>query len=361
MKKPPAKRIVLTGGGTGGHVTPHRALLPRLLESGYEVHYIGTARGMERGMMSRPGIIYHAVPAGKLRRYFDWKNISDPFLVLAGFLVSAALMLKLRPRVCFAKGGFVSVPVVLAAWAVRVPVLLHESDATPGLANRICARFAKKVATTFPDCALAMGDKGVHTGTPLRPELFLGSRERGLALAGFEGRKPVLLVMGGSQGADFLNRTLRGALHSLLPDMDILHQCGKGHLDPALKGRKGYFQAEFLDEAALPDAMACAEAVLSRAGATALSEFAALRLPMLLVPYPQTASRGDQIENAADFSARGLALALRQEDLDPAALAEAVRDLLARAEELRENLKKTPAADGTAAVFRLIEEIRKPG
>ena len=208
-----AKRIVLTGGGTAGHVTPHLSLIPRLKEAGYEIHYIGTENGIEHQMIAAiPGIAYHSVKSGKLRRYFSLQNFSDPFKVVAGAAESVALMRKIKPDVVFSKGGFVSVPVVVGAWMCHVPTVCHESDLTPGLANRICAKFAWRVAATFPECAKALGEKGVMTGTPLRPELFRGSRAAGLALAGFDGRKPVLLMTGGSLGAQSVNACLRKAL-----------------------------------------------------------------------------------------------------------------------------------------------------
>ncbi|MBP3719786.1 MAG: glycosyltransferase, partial [Clostridia bacterium] len=201
-----AKKIVLTGGGTLGHVTPHLALIPHLRERGYEIHYIGTENGMEAGRMrAEPGVIYHAVKGGKLRRYHSWQNFTDPFRVIAGAFQSARLMGQIRPDVVFSKGGFVAVPVVFGAWLHRVPVLCHESDLTPGLANRLCRPFAKRFATTFPECAEKLGKKAEMTSTPLRPELFRGSREKGLALFGFSGEKPVLLMMGGSSGAQAVN------------------------------------------------------------------------------------------------------------------------------------------------------------
>ena len=206
------KRIVLTGGGTAGHVTPHLALLPHLQEEGYEIHYIGTQDGIEHKMMDMPGITYHAVKSGKLRRYFDWKNFTDPFRVLYGAFQAAHLMGKLKPDVCFSKGGFVSVPAVIGAWLHRVPVVCHESDLTPGLANKICSTFAKKIATTYPESAKALGAKAVCTGTPKRPQLFSGSREKGLQLCGFSGNKPILMMMGGSSGAQAVNKALRAAL-----------------------------------------------------------------------------------------------------------------------------------------------------
>ena len=353
------RRIVLTGGGSAGHVTPHLALLPHLLKAGYDVHYIGTENGIEHGMIAKlDGVTYHAVKSGKLRRYFDWKNFTDPFRVIAGAFQSAHLMRKLKPDVCFSKGGFVSVPVVIGAWLNRVPTLCHESDLTPGLANKICAKFAKRIATTFPECAEALGSKAVFTGTPLRPELFSGSREKGLAMAGFTPDKPVLLMMGGSLGAQSVNKALRESLPALLPHMQVLHICGKKNLDESLQGLAGYWQAEFLSDD-LPDAMAAADLILSRAGSNALCEFQALGKPMLLIPYPKGASRGDQILNAASIEKRGLARVMDQQDMTAESLTRALLDLLHSGEELRRALREAPPADGTQAVLRLIEEIQK--
>ena len=351
------KTIVLTGGGTAGHVTPHLALLPKLQAEGWQAHYIGTEAGIERGLMDgREGIIYHIISSGKLRRYFSLRNLTDPFRVLAGFFQVYGVLGRVKPDIVFSKGGFVAVPVVAAAWLRRIPVLAHESDLTPGLANRISAFFARRVAATFPECAKALGEKGVCTGTPMRAELFMGSREKGLELAGFEGKKPVLLMMGGSQGAQTVNEALRGALGSLLPVMDVLHLCGKGKLDEKLLRTPGYFQAEYLDRE-LPDALAAADLVLSRAGATAIGEFLALGKPMLLVPYPRDASRGDQILNAADYEKRGLAMVLPQERLDPQALAEALFKLRDKAETMRRAMKEAPPAEGCGAVMALIREL----
>lgn len=354
------KRIVLTGGGTAGHVTPHQALLPHLTAAGYEIHYIGTEKGIERDMMAPlPQITYHAVKSGKLRRYFDWKNFTDPFRVIIGAFQAARLIGKIRPDVCFSKGGFVSVPVVVGAWLHHVPVVLHESDFTPGLANRICARFAKEIATTFPECAKALGEKAQMTGTPLRPTLFSGSRAQGLALAGFSGQKPILLMMGGSLGAQSVNKVLREALPRLTPWADVMHICGKGNRDETLQHTPGYWQREFLSDE-LPHALAAADLVLSRAGSNALCEFQALLKPMLLVPYPKGASRGDQILNAESYRRRGLCHVLLQEDLTSDALVHALQNLNKEKESLRAALKNAPAADGTRAVLDMIENVQKP-
>ena len=362
------KKIVLTGGGTLGHVTPHLALIPRLKEAGYEIHYIGTENGMEAPKMRAvEGVTYHAVKSGKLRRYHDWKNFTDPFRVIAGAFQSARLMGKIKPDVVFSKGGFVAVPVVFGAWLHRIPVLCHESDLTPGLANKLCKPFASRFATTFPECAEALGSKAEMTGTPLRPELFTGSREKGLSLLGFDGQKPVLLMMGGSSGAQSVNACLRKALPELTPDFDIAHICGKGNLDAIcgkgnldaeLEGTPGYKQIEFLD-ADLPDVLACTDLVLSRAGANALCEFQALGRPMLLIPYPKGASRGDQILNAKSLEKRGLCRVLLQENMTPETMVQEIRKTWAERDALTDALRNAPPADGTRRVLELIEEVQK--
>lgn len=352
------KTIVLTGGGTAGHVSPNLALIPHLIEKGYAVHYIGSKTGIERRLTALPGVTYHAIESGKLRRYFDIKNFSDPFRVLFGCVQSLKIMKALKPDVVFSKGGFVAVPVVWAAHKKRVPVLCHESDITPGLANRISARFAKKICTTFPECAELLGEKGVLTGTPLRAELFSGSREKGLRLAGFTEEKPVLLMMGGSQGARAVNIALREALPLILPAFNVIHLCGVGNVAPELEGTPGYFQTEFLS-AALPDALAAADVVLSRAGANALCEFHALRKPMVLVPLPLSASRGDQILNAASYEKRGLARVLPQEDMTADTLFKAVLSAFEQRDAFLDAVDASPAADGTEHVLEWIEKVQQ--
>lgn len=352
------KRIVLTGGGTAGHVTPHLSLIPRLKDEGYEIHYIGTKDGIERGMIEKfPYVMYHSITCGKLRRYFSIKNFSDPFKVMYGVGQASHIIGKLKPDVCFSKGGFVGVPVVIGASIHHVPAVCHESDLTPGLANRISARFATRIATSFEECAKALGDKAVYTGTPMRPSLFAGSREKGFRLAGFDGSKPVLLMTGGSLGAQSVNQALRECLADILPRMDVLHLCGKGNLDAALEGTKGYKQLEFLSDE-MPDAFACADLVLSRAGSNTLCELLALGKPMLLVPYPLGAGRGDQIENAESFEKRGLARVLKQEDMNRESLSKALIELLDGKDELAARVKAYPVKDGTDAVLCLIEQAR---
>ena len=223
-------------------------------------------------------------------------------------------MKRLKPDVVFSKGGFVSVPVVYGARLHKVPVLLHESDMTPGLANKLCAPFARRILCTFPEAARSFGDKGVHTGTPIRPEILQGSREKGLATFGFTNGRPVLMVTGGSSGAQAINAVVREALPRLLESFQVLHLCGPGNADEGLLGTAGYVQCEYLNSE-MADAYACANILISRAGSNTLCEILALRKPALLIPYPKGASRGDQIVNARSFEARGLSRVLMQEDM----------------------------------------------
>ena len=343
------KRIVLTGGGTAGHVSPNQALIPLLLRDGWDIQYIGTKTGIERSLIEpMEGVTYHPVSTGKLRRYFDLKNFTDPFRVIAGFFQCISLIRKLRPNVLFSKGGFVSVPAVYGAAFCRVPVVMHESDLTPGLAGKLTKPFAARICATFPECAAALGPKARHTGTPLRAELFTGSRERGLSFCGFTGERPVLLMTGGSLGAQSVNAVLREALPALTKTYDVCHLCGRGNLDPALAEIAGYRQFEYLTEE-LPDVFAMADLVLSRAGSNSLSELLALKKPMLLVPYHS--GRGDQVQNAASLKARGLAHVLPQGELTAARLAEEIENLAEDAEALRARLAAQPDANGTEAVY----------
>nr|MDD6335501.1 undecaprenyldiphospho-muramoylpentapeptide beta-N-acetylglucosaminyltransferase [bacterium] len=315
-----SKCILLTGGGTAGHVTPNLALVPLLREKGYDIHYAGTADGLERQLLARyPDIPYHIVQAGKLRRYLDIKNLSDPFRTLAGIRQAKRICREIKPDVVFSKGGFVSLPVVMGAHGAGVPCILHESDYTPGLANKLAGPYAKVICTTFPETAQSLGKKAVYTGTPVRPELFSGDALRGRRLVGFSGAKPVLLIIGGSQGAAAINQAVRDGLPRLKERFDIIHLCGKGKLDETLLGTAGYVQMEYASEE-LPDLFAAADIVLSRAGSNTLCELIALEKPHVLVPLPLSASRGDQILNANSTRAQGFSAVLPQENLTPQTL-----------------------------------------
>ena len=350
-----SRKIVLTGGGTAGHVTPNLALIPHLLDEGWEIHYIGTENGIERTLIEPiKGVTYHSVATGKLRRYFDLKNFTDPFRVIKGVMQASSLVSSIKPTLVFSKGGFVSVPVVYGARMHRVPVLLHESDMTPGLANKLMAPLALAMCCTFPEAAKLAGRKGRVTGTPLRAELFEGSRETGAKLFNLTDSRPVLMVIGGSSGAQAINKAVREALPKLTECFQVLHICGKGNLDAEYEGTKNYHQYEYLDEE-LKHAYACADVLISRAGSNALCEILALKKPALLIPYPKGASRGDQILNANSFQQRGLSRVLMQEDMTPDTLVDSViNDVYKKRGELIDAMERESSSDGVANVMALI-------
>lgn len=351
------KRIVLTGGGTAGHVTPNMALIPRLIEDGWDVHYIGAADSVEQSLVSGlPGVTYHTVAVGKLRRYFDLKNFSDPFRVIKGVAQACSIIRKLQPNVVFSKGGFVSVPVVYGARLNGVPVVIHESDMTPGLANKLSAPFAAVECCTFPEAIQYTHGKGVYTGTPIRPEILSGDPQRGRERFGLTDSMPILMVVGGSSGARAINEAVVAALPRLTATFQILHLCGRGNQDAALEGMNHYVQCEYLNEE-MADAYACADVILSRAGANALCEIQALKKPALLVPYPKEASRGDQILNAESFRQRGFSRVLMQEDITVDRL---VSDLIQLYHD-RGTLYDAMAADAgnTNGVEKVLEQIYK--
>lgn len=349
------KKIVLTGGGSAGHVTPNLALIPRLIDDGWDVHYIGTENGIEHSILNKKSnITYHSVKSGKLRRYFDVKNFTDPFKVLQGIGQSVSLIKKIRPDVVFSKGGFVSVPVVIGAWMNHVPVVIHESDYTPGLANKISIPFAKKVCTTFPEtCEHLKNKKGIFTGTPVREELFKGSRQKGLDFCGFTEEKPVLMMMGGSLGAVSINNVLRDIIKKLTEKFQVVHICGKGHIDHKLENVTGYRQFEYISDE-LPDIMAMADVIISRAGANSIYEFLALAKPNLLIPLPLASSRGDQILNAKSFEKRGFSKVLCQEDLNSDSLYMSILDVYSNKNKYAEKMKSFNSSDSVGKIIDVI-------
>ncbi len=350
------KKIILTGGGTAGHVTPNLALIPELQKEGFEIIYIGSQNGIEKGLIQRENIPYYSISTGKLRRYLSAKNVTDVFRVLAGIKEATALIKKIRPDVIFSKGGFVAVPVVLGAKLHHIPVIVHESDMTPGLSNKIATPFAKKVCTTFPETLeyLPKG-KGVNTGTPIRKELFEGNREKGLKICGFTEEKPVIMMMGGSLGSVKINVRLREALPALLQDFQVVHICGKGNLADKLEKTSGYKQFEYISEE-LPHIFAVADVVISRAGSNSISEFLALKKPNLLIPLSVNASRGDQILNAASFEKQGFSMVLQEEDMTGTSLEKAVRTLYQNRQTYVEKMEKSRTSDGVSQVMKIIRE-----
>lgn len=351
------KRIVLTGGGTAGHVTPNIALLPRLKELGYDVHYIGSYQGIEKTLIEACEIPYYGISSGKLRRYFDLKNFSDPLKVLKGFSEASKLLKKLQPDVVFSKGGFVSVPVVLAAKKHRIPVVIHESDMTPGLANKLSIPAASKVCCNFPETLKHLpAEKAILSGSPIRQELLTGSRQKALTFTGLSGTKPVLLIIGGSLGSAVVNESVRKVLPELLKRFEIIHLCGKGKLDQTLTAMNGYVQYEYISEE-LKDLFALSDIVISRAGANSICEFLALQKPVLLIPLSAAASRGDQILNARSFEKQGFSAVLEEEQLTGDTLLQALDQLWEHRDSYVQAMKNSSMGDAIGTITGLLEEL----
>ena len=350
-----SKKIVMTGGGTAGHVTPNIALMPALQEAGYEITYIGSYNGMEKELIEAQKIPYIGISSGKLRRYFDWKNFSDPFKVLKGYGQAISILRKLKPDVVFSKGGFVSVPVVLAAKHCHIPAIIHESDITPGLANKIAIRGAKKVCCNFPETMKYLpAEKAVLTGSPIRRELFHGDAEKSLHYCGFpDHSKPVLLIVGGSSGSKVINEAVRKVLPELLEQFYIIHLCGKGNLDEKLKGVIGYAQFEYAS-AELTDMFALADLAISRAGANSICELLALHKPNILIPLSAAASRGDQVLNAKSFKKQGFSYVIEEEELTKDSLLSAVKEVYSNRDKYKDAMAKSGQMDSIATIIDLI-------
>ena len=351
------KRIILTGGGTAGHVTPNIALLPRLKELHYDIHYIGSYNGIEKELIEQFGIPYHGIATGKLRRYFSLQNFTDPFRVLKGMNEAKKLVKILKPDVIFSKGGFVSVPVVLSGKRCRVPVIIHESDMTPGLANKLSLSAATRVCCNFPETLELLPEgKAILTGSPIRQELLSGDKFKAREFLGFTANKPVILVVGGSLGAVAVNEAVRAILPELLKSYQVIHLCGRGKLNESLKGLEGYAQFEYVKEE-LKDFFALTDIVISRAGANAICELLALHKPNLLIPLSANASRGDQILNARSFERQGFSIVLEEESMTDTALCDAVESLYEHREQYINAMKNSSQQNSIDTIIDLIESV----
>lgn len=352
-----SKKIVLTGGGTAGHVTPNIALLPHLQNKGYEISYIGSYEGIEKKLMADYNVEYYGIATGKLRRYFDPKNFTDPFRVIKGFSEAKKILKEIKPDVVFSKGGFVSVPVVRAAAALKIPCIIHESDMTPGLANKLCIPVAMKVCCNFPETLNHLPkEKAVLTGSPIREELSKGNKLAAYEVCGFTANKPVIMVIGGSLGSAAINKAVREALPSLLTDFQVVHICGKEKKDNLLLTTKGYHQFEYI-KAELKDIFAMADLVISRAGANAICEILALKKPNILIPLPAGSSRGDQLLNAASFESQGYSLVINEDDLCKEVLIDKVQELYCNRNTYIKAMEESEQSDAIKTIIRLIEEV----
>jgi UDP-N-acetylglucosamine--N-acetylmuramyl-(pentapeptide) pyrophosphoryl-undecaprenol N-acetylglucosamine transferase len=354
-----SRRILFTGGGSAGHVTVNAALIPRFVHMGWDVHYMGSVHGIEADLIKRlKDVEYAGISTGKLRRYWDWQNVKDPLRVAQGCYQAFRIIRKMKPDVVFSKGGFVSVPVVLGAWLNKVPVIIHESDLTPGLANRIAMPFATKICTTFPETIENVPrNKAVHIGAIVREELRNGDAVKGLANCGFTKSKPIILVMGGSLGSQRINSVLRRNLGLLIHKYQILHICGKGQTDPSIHMRE-YKQFEYITDD-LPDMMAMSDLVVSRAGSNSIFEFLALHKPMLLIPLTKAASRGDQILNARSFEKRGLCEMLLEEEMNDETFVDAIHHLYTKRQTIIDQMRNYRNEDTISTIVELIKDVSK--
>ncbi|MGB3100526.1 MAG: undecaprenyldiphospho-muramoylpentapeptide beta-N-acetylglucosaminyltransferase, partial [Psychrobacillus psychrotolerans] len=339
--------IVLTGGGTAGHVSLNEAIIPELIKKKYDIHYIGSYNGIEKTIIGDkfPNIPYHPISNGKLRRYFSIKNFSDPFKVLYGTMQAITVLKKVKPSVVFSKGGFVSVPVVLAAKLSNIPVVIHESDLTPGLANKIASSFAEHIFTVFEETIKHLpANKASSIGAILRPDLFHGDEKIAEQLTGFDASKETIIVMGGSQGSAKINEVIKQNIEQLTKRFQIIHLCGKGNKDELLVGKPNYIAFEYVTNE-LPHLMKISNYVISRAGSNSIFEFLELKKPMLLIPLSVHASRGDQVLNAKYFEKKGFASILEEEDLTATTFMDSFNRIVDEKEEMIDRMFEVNASN----------------
>lgn len=350
------KKVLLTGGGTAGHVTPNMALIPELKNLGYDILYVGSYDGIEKKLIEDINVPYKGISSGKLRRYMSLKNLTDPFRVIKGYSEAKQIVKEYQPDVLFSKGGFVSVPVVLAAKKYKVPIIIHESDMTPGLANKISIPYAKMVCHNFPETAEHLPEnKSLLTGSPIRKELMSGNSLAGLDLCGFTANKPVIMVTGGSLGSEAVNKAIREALPKLLDKYQIVHLCGKGKTDESLKDTPGYVQFEYIKDE-MKDIFAMSNLVISRAGANAICEIQALKKPSILIPLPASSSRGDQILNAQSFEKQGFSKVLYEENMSTEDLVATINEVYDNKAQYIENINNSSMNDAVTTIVNLIKE-----
>ncbi len=310
-------KIVLTGGGTGGHIIPNLALIPYLQQQNFDIHYIGS-NSPERELVTSANIPFYSVNSIKFDRIHLFSNLKIPFVLLKSIREAKELLRKIKPDIVFAKGGYVSLPTCFGARSLKIPIVIHESDISLGLANKLTSRFADLVITSFTQTK-----KGIFIGNPIRKEIFLGDKTRAQKKYTITADKPTILVMGGSSGSMAINKVIYDSLPTLTKKYSIIHICGKHGIFE--KKMPHYTQIEYTNE--INDLYALADIVISRAGANALSELMALGKKVLVIPLPKTASRGDQIENAMAYNNRKHLIILEQKHLSSDTLLDNINKL----------------------------------
>ncbi|MGM0874100.1 MAG: undecaprenyldiphospho-muramoylpentapeptide beta-N-acetylglucosaminyltransferase [Bacillota bacterium] len=351
------KTIVFTGGGSAGHVTPNLAIINKIRDKEWDIHYIGSKKGIEKELIRKINIPYHGISSGKLRRYVDFENIVDIFRVLKGCKEARTVLKKLEPDLVFSKGGFVSVPVIVAAKSLRIPIFIHESDMTPGLANKISQRFATKIFTSFEETKEFFPENKTQAiGSPIREEILNGSSEKGRSFLEFNEHRPILTIMGGSLGAKKINEAVRASLKQLTDTYQVVHLCGKDNIDDNLSTVSGYKQYEYVHEE-LADILAATDLVITRGGSNAIFEFLALKIPMLIIPISLQQSRGDQLLNAKSFEEKGYSLMLEEENLNSESLLDYLETVQKNSEAFRRNMDRSLNGDARSTLVNEISRI----
>ena len=318
------KRIVLTGGGSAGHVTPNLAIVSELRKRNFEIFYIGSKNGIEKGIVERHNIPFFSITTGKIKRYMSLSNLSTPLSVIKGIIEAKKILKEQKINIVFSKGGYVAVPVVIAAHQLKIPVISHEADFTPGLANKLATPFSTIVCTNFEETAkMIKNNKGIYTGCPIRSELLNGDINTAKNILNFNNDKPIILILGGSLGSNFINTMIRENLDLLLKDFNIIHSTGIGKLDTSYQTKidsntynykyNNYKQYELIRDE-LPHFYKISDLIISRAGANVIFELLSLKKPNLLIPLGLNASRGDQILNANSFKSHGFSEVIFEEE-----------------------------------------------
>lgn len=350
-------KIVFTGGGTAGHVTPNLALIDYYNNQGWEIFYIGSENGVEKNIIADIDVKYYAIPCGKLRRYLSLRNFIDPIKIIGGVFQAYFLLGRLNSEIVFSKGGFVAFPVVVAAWLRRIPVIAHESDFSPGLANKMCFPFVKTLCVNFNAVSshFTNANKVIVTGTPIRQNLLSGDKNKGLKLCRFNETKPRLLIIGGSLGSENINLCIRKSLDKLLKKFQIIHICGTGKVDDAFKNIEGYCQLEYLGSE-LGDIFSASDIVISRSGANSVFEILALKKAHIFIPLSKKYSRGDQIQNARYFKNKGISFVIEEDELSPDRLLSTLDTLWQQKDSIEEKIKNLNVKSGTENILTIIDK-----
>ena len=352
-----ARTIVFTGGGTAGHVLPTKPIITQFQARGDRVIFIGSKSGLERQLVEDWGVEFNEITTGKLRRYLSVENVIDAFRVPLGIVQAWNLLRRAKPNAIFSKGGYVAFPVVFAAWLLRIPVVAHESDLSPGLATRLCAPFVKTQCVSFSQTETKANRVAV-TGTPIRAELLAGDKERARTWLNLASNLKVLVVVGGSLGAEAINQVVHASIGRLTQEFVVIHVCGKGNVKKHLCSVENYYQFEYITEQ-WGDAIALADVVVSRSGANALFELLSLRKPNILIPLPLAQSRGDQIENAEMAEINGWSLVLPQELCDTESLLQTIELITANLTQWQAKLQTFEVKDSASLIMAEIDQVLK--